>query len=100
MEGEGAQGDAGFEGETRGSQTRESRRGKSRRGNHRRGSRVARIPQTWGSTLASKSGREENADASMNSASRRYKSAMIRVKGLSGRGDGIRVSNLQRRREI
>ena len=65
---------------------RESRRRNSRRGNHRRESRVAKMPQMWGSILASKSGREENADASMNSASRQYKNAKIRVKGLYGRG--------------
>ena len=46
------------------------RRGGRRRGSRRRGRRVAKMPQTWGSTLASKSGREENADAVVGPASR------------------------------
>ena len=39
-----------------------------RRGGHRRGSRVAKMPQTRGSTPAFKSGHEKNAD--VGSASR------------------------------
>ena len=58
------------------------RRGGRRRGSRvtgiadardsRRGSRVAQMLQTRGSRPAFKSGREENADASLDSASRQY----------------------------
>ena len=41
-----------------------------RREGRRRGSRVAQLPQTWGSRPAFKSGREENSDAVVGSASR------------------------------
>ena len=49
---------------------REMRVLRVRRGGRRRGSRVAKMPQTRGSKPAFKSGREENADAVVGSASR------------------------------
>jgi len=52
------------------SETRELRRRNSRRGYHKRGSRVAKVPQTRGSRPVFKSGRGENADADVGSASR------------------------------
>ena len=64
-----------FESETRGSQTRESQTRESRRGNSRRGNHVAKVPQTRGSRPAFKSGHEENTDAGIISALRRYKNA-------------------------